>query len=62
MSGRKHGEKRRNCLLQAISGFLMMFSTAIYLQCIKMWHCMVIGSEISRFMLFGCEKAENPVV
>ena len=29
--GRKHCEKRRNCLLQAISPFLTMFSTAIYL-------------------------------
>ena len=29
----------RNCLLQAISPFLTMFSTAIYLQCIKMRHC-----------------------
>ena len=27
--GRKHCEKRRNCLLQAISPFLTMFSTAI---------------------------------
>ena len=29
--GRKHCEKRRNCLLQGISPFLTMFSTAIYL-------------------------------
>ena len=29
--GRKHCEKRRNCLLQAISPFIRMFSTAIYL-------------------------------
>ena len=28
---RKHFEKRRNCLLQAISPFLTIFSTAIYL-------------------------------
>ena len=27
----KHCEKSRNCLLQAISPFLTMFSTAIYL-------------------------------
>ena len=33
--GRKHCEKRRNCLLQAISPFLTMFSTAIYLKCVK---------------------------
>ena len=26
LKGRKHCEKRRNCLLQAISPFLMMFS------------------------------------
>ena len=31
IEGRKHCEKRRNCLLQAISPFLTMFSTAIYL-------------------------------
>ena len=36
--GRKHCEKMRNCLLQASSPFLTMFSTAIYLLCIKMWH------------------------
>ena len=29
--GRKHLEKRRNCLLQAIFPFLTMFTTAIYL-------------------------------
>ena len=28
--GRKHCEKRRNCLLQVIPPFLTMFSTAIY--------------------------------
>ena len=28
---KKHCEKRRNCLLQPISPFLTMFSTAIYL-------------------------------
>ena len=28
--GRKHCEKRRNCLLQALSPFLAIFSTAIY--------------------------------
>ena len=31
IKGRKHCEKRGNCLLQAISPFLTMFSTAIYL-------------------------------
>ena len=34
--GRKHCEKRRNYLLQAISPFLTMFSTAIYLYSVKM--------------------------
>ena len=34
---------RKGDLLQAISPFLMMFSTAIYLKCVKMWHCVVIG-------------------
>ena len=29
IKGKKHCEKRRNCLLQAISLFLTMFSTAI---------------------------------
>ena len=38
-----HCEKRRNCLFQAISPFLTMFSTAMYLLCIKMWHCVVMG-------------------
>ena len=38
MLGRKHCEKRRNCLLQAISPFLTMFTTAIYLQCVKTNH------------------------
>ena len=28
--GRKHCVKRRNCLLQVISPFLTMFSTAVY--------------------------------
>ena len=28
--GRKHCEERQNCLLQAISTFLIMFSTAIH--------------------------------
>ena len=28
--GRKHCEKRRNCLLQAISPFLTMFSKSMY--------------------------------
>ena len=41
--GRKQCEKRRNCLLQAISPFLTMFSTAIYLWCIKMQYCVVMG-------------------
>ena len=41
--GRKHCEKRRNCLLQAISPFLTMFSTATNLQCVKMWYCVVMG-------------------
>ena len=31
IKGRKHCEKKRNCLLQAISPFLTMFSTAKYL-------------------------------
>ena len=31
--GRKHCEKRRDYLLQAISPFLTMFSTAIYIEC-----------------------------
>ena len=31
------------CLLQAISPFLTMFSKAIYVKCIKMWHCVVMG-------------------
>ena len=43
IKGRKHCEKRRNCFLQAISPFLTMFSTAIYLQCVKMRHCVVMG-------------------
>ena len=30
VQGRKHCEKRRNCLLLAISPFLKMFSTAIF--------------------------------
>ena len=33
IQGRKHCEKRRNCLLQAISPFLTMFSTAISSEC-----------------------------
>ena len=33
----------RNCLLQAISPFLTMFSTDIYLQRVKMRHCKVMG-------------------
>ena len=36
MYDRKRSEIRRNCLLQAISPFLTMFSTAIYLKCVKM--------------------------
>ena len=39
----KHCEKRQNCLFQAIFLFLTMFSKAIYLQCVKMGHCVVIG-------------------
>ena len=31
IQGRKHCEKRKNCLLQAISPFLTMFSTAVYI-------------------------------
>ena len=45
--GRKHCEKRRNCLLQAISPFLTMFPKAIYLMCVKMWHCVIMGLFIS---------------
>ena len=33
----------RNCLLQAISPFLTMFSRATYLWCVKMWYCVVMG-------------------
>ena len=38
-------ENRRNCLLQAISPFLTMISTAIYLKCVKMRHCVVMGQQ-----------------
>ena len=44
IQGRKHCEKRRNCLLQAISPFLTMFSTAIYLY-ISMPYCVVMGLQ-----------------
>ena len=37
IKGRKHCDKRRKCLLQAISPFLTMFSTAIYLYCLIVW-------------------------
>ena len=46
---RKHCEKRRNCLLQAISSFLTMFSTAIYLLC---------GNGLSD--LPNCTSTKNP--
>ena len=45
IQGRKHCEKRRNCLLQAISPFLAMFSIARYLKCVKMRHCVVMGQQ-----------------
>ena len=41
IKARKHCEKRRNCLLQAISPFLTRFSTAIYLEYVKMRYCVV---------------------
>ena len=47
IQGRKHCEKIRNWLLQAISPFLTVFSAVIYLQCVKMLHCMVMGYSIS---------------
>ena len=43
IKGRKHCEKKSNCLLQVISPFLTIFSTAIYLYCIKMRNCVVMG-------------------
>ena len=46
IQGRKHCKKMRNCLLQAISPFLTMFSTAIYLQCFKMRYCVVMGKNV----------------
>ena len=36
--GRKHCEKRRNCLLQA--------STALYLKLVEMWHCVEMGYSL----------------
>ena len=37
----------RNCLFQAISPFLTMFSTAIYLLCVKMRHFVVMSSPFT---------------
>ena len=48
---KKHCENRRNSLLQAISPFLTMFLTAIYLKCIcgiKMWHSVVMGYPFTK--------------
>ena len=52
IQGRKHCEKRRNCLLQAISPFLAMFSIAIYLKCVKMRHCVVMGQQALNCFFF----------
>ena len=43
IQGRTNFENGRNCLLQAISPFLAMFSIAIYLQCVKMRYYVVMG-------------------
>ena len=45
---------RRNCLLQAISPVLTMFSTALNLWCVKMEHCVV--------MRFKCEDLVKRLV
>ena len=40
-------------MLQAISPFLTMFSTAIYLNCIKMQHCVVMGKNLSEIVFLS---------
>ena len=63
----KHCEKKRNCLLQAISPFLTMFSTTLYLKCVKMRYCvvMVLMRNISNckkvFMFILCTECCVPL-
>ena len=52
IQGGKHCEKRRNCLLQAISPFLTIFSTAIYLSCVKMQQCVVMGKMVLKLVTY----------
>ena len=44
--------EKENYLLLAISPFHTMFSTAIYISCVKMWHCVVMG--LKEFWFKGC--------
>ena len=55
----KHCEKRRNCLLQAIPSFLTIFSTAIYLQHVKISPSFFTGSELNSFRHYSvCSVAD----
>ena len=51
--GRRRCEQRRNYLLQAISPSLTMFSTAIYLYCVKMRHWLVCRWSLRTRMYKG---------
>ena len=46
-------------MLLAISPFLTMFSTAIYLNWVKMWYCVVMGYRI--FFLGLGEDTRHPL-
>ena len=40
---RKHGEKGEIAYYKQFLLYLTMFSTAIYLECVKMLYCVVVG-------------------
>ena len=49
-------------MLQAISPFLTMFSTAIYLECVKMWYCVVMGFVIiDQYQINNITAAGAPI-
>ena len=55
MQSRKHCEKRRNCLLQAISPFLTMFSTALVCQ-----NVVLCGNGVTEILtLYQTTKIQN---
>ena len=57
--GIKHCEKRRNCLLQAISPFLTMFSTDVYL--LVRQNAVLCGNGLKDYLICCLHKLPIPM-